>query len=418
MLDINKIINHKDEVEELLRARDPSISLDSVLAYAAVKRNANYELEELNRKINSSVKNMPSKGTPEFEDYITKMTELKNKKKPLELASSQADKTLKDELLSLPNIIRPTVPRSYNKEDKDIIRFGGGEKPKFDFKMIDHMNLAISRDLIDFPRATKLAQSGFPLYKNKGARLEWALINFMIDKAINNGFEFLLFPLLNNTKSLTASGNLPKFKEEIYSCIDDDLHIIPTAEVPLTNFYRGEILDSNKLPIRMVSYSPCFRREAGSYGKMAKGLMRLHQFNKVETYVITSEENSEEEFQNLIKNGESILEDLGLHYRLANLPSCDLATQSAQTYDIEIWLPKLQEYSEVSSASHCLDFQSRRASIRHKSKGNKPALVHTLNCSALATPRVMIALLETYQQADGSINVPEVLQSYVGVDKL
>lgn len=412
MLDIRLIVERKEEVEANLRKRDPSISLDGVASLAERQRELRHAYDESRHSINSANDYMRSadKKSAAFADKVGELRALKGQSQGIKAQLDEIETRLREEMLALPNMIADGVPVSGRKEDKDIV-YVFGEKPQFDFTPKDHVVLAKEHGLIDFDRGTRMAESGFPLYTGKGATLEWALINYFIDHARDKGFDFQLFPLLNNTASLTASGNLPKFAEEIYSCERDPLHLIPTAEVPITNLYSGETIPEERLPVRIVSYSPCFRREAGSYGKMARGLMRLHQFNKVETYSFCTPEQAKAEHELLIENGQEILRELGLHFRLANLPSCDLAQQSSQTFDIEIWLPHLGDYSEVSSASNCRDYQARRANIAYKGAEGR-GFVHTLNCSALATPRVMIALLESNQTADGRIRVPEPLQRY------
>jgi len=418
MLDLKKILREKEEIEKILRKRNPSISLERVISLANSRKKLQQEYDYLRYRINRAdnyLRNL-DKTSKEFIENAERMREIKRQSMLVKKRLSEYENKLEEELLKLPNLIGENVPVSQRKEDKEILYYRG-EKPNFDFEAVDHLTIGKRLDILDFRRASKISGPGFPLYKGMGAILEWALINYMIENSIKNGFEFMLFPLLNNTKSLISSGNLPKFAEEIYSCRRDDLHLVPTAEVPITNLYRDEVIDVNKLPIRISSYSPCFRREAGSYGALTKGLMRMHQFNKIETYSICTEDQAEGELKYLIKNGEEILMGLGLHFRLTNLPSCDLAQQSSQTYDIEVWLPSLKDYSEVSSASNCLDFQSRRANIRYRSdKGIK--YVYTLNCSALATPRVMISLLETYQTRDKHIIIPEVLRKYTKFDRI
>jgi seryl-tRNA synthetase len=376
------------------------------------RREVQTTYDSIRSRINESdneIKSLP-KPSEEFETRRAEMRKMRESSNALGTRLSELEMEVRTELLGLPNFISDEVPISQNKEDKQIVRTYL-EPPSFGFAIKDHVELGESLGILDFKRGTKIAGPGFPIYAGKGAILEWGLINFFIDSARQSGFNFVLLPLLNNTESLVATGNLPKFAEEIYSCKRDELHLIPTAETPITNIYRGEVLDSTDLPLRIASYSPCFRREAGAAGKRTRGLMRLHQFNKLETYAICLPEQATTEHRRLIQNGESILEKLGLHYRLANLPSCDLANQSSQTFDIEIWLPHLKQYSEVSSASNCMDYQARRANLRFK-EGNRKGFPHTLNCSALATPRVMIALMESNQTSDGHIIVPEVLRRY------
>jgi seryl-tRNA synthetase len=418
MLDLHAIVNNLKKYEQILQKRDPNIKLDPLIECYNEKKKYLTEFERLQskRKEESRLLAKLDKKSHDFEEKRTELRLLSEEVAKLKRLIRETEQKLNEILLSLPNIILDEVPVSYNKEDKEIVKIGG-TKPKFNFPIKSHQELCKSLGIIDFERSAKIAGTGFPLYCGKGAQLEWALINFMLTHSIKNGFIFILPPFLNNTTSLIVSGSLPRFKEEIYSCRDDDLHLIPTSEVPLTNLYRNETLDRNQLPIRLCAYSPCFRREAGSYGKLTRGLMRLHQFNKIEMYSICLPSESKKELKFLVENAENILKMLNLHYRIVNLPSCDLAYQSAQTYDIEVWLPYIGEYSEVSSASNCLDYQARRGNIRFRD-GFTSGYVHTLNCSGLATPRVMIALLETYQTEDGHIIIPEVLRPYMGFDKI
>ena len=417
MHDLKTLLKNREEIERNLQKRDPSISLDNVIKLSEKRTTLINQYEETRGQLNDANKTMSKipKNSSEFTEYRGKLKEVGQESSRLKGLCDDVESRLRQEMLNLPNIVSDNVPVSQIKTDSIIERIYGAV-PEHSFEPKDHVELCESLGTVDFQNGAKIAKAGFPLYSGKGAQLEWGLINYFIDKATDAGFKFMLFPLLNNTVSLTSSGNLPKFASEIYSCEQDGLHAIPTAEVPLTNLFRGEIIEDN-LPVKLASYSPCFRREAGAGGTANRGLMRMHQFNKVETYVFCKPESSDQELEGLIKHGESILQDLGLHYRLANLPSCDLAHQSSQTKDIEIYIPSLGKYSEVSSASNCLDFQARRANIRFKD-GDKKEYVHSLNCSALATPRVTVALLETYQNADGSVSVPEVLQKYTGFDRI
>jgi seryl-tRNA synthetase len=418
MIDMKSILENPEEILANLRKREPQISLDPLILLEKERKRLQTEYDQLRRDIHEA-SNYISKLDKTSVEFLQQRESSRafggrvaDLKKSLEETSSRLEK----ELLAIPNVILPQVPVSQSKEDKEII-YVYGEKPTFDFKPLDHLTISERLGIIDFKRGTKIAGSGFPLYRGKGAILEWSLINFMIDNARENGYEFMLMPLLNNATSLTATGSLPKFADELYVFEKDGLYLIPTAETPLTNLFRGEVLEEAQLPARFASYSPCFRREAGAAGKMTKGLMRLHQFNKLETYTFCLPEQVTEEHKRLVSNGEQILKKLGLHFRLANLPSCDLAQQSAQTFDIEAWLPVLGEYSEVSSASNCLDYQARRADIRYKGE-NKKGYVYTLNCSALATPRVMISLLESNQTEDGHVVIPEALRRYTQFDKI
>lgn len=418
MLDVKKILAEAQTIQTNLQWRDPSISLEGLEDLIKEKSRVEHEMNNTlhTKKVFSEEMRKLDKQSQEFAEKREYLTGLSNLIKKYTAKLTELKNELQKRILVLPNTIADAVPRSHNKSDKDIT-YVWGEKNEFDFVIQDHLSLAKKHDLIDFKRGAKLAGNGFPLYKGKGALLEWGLINFFLNIAKNNGFEYMLFPLMGNSDSLTASGNLPKFADELYKISEEDLFMIPTAESPITNLYRDEIIPAKFLPVRIVSYSPCFRREAGSYGKLTKGLLRMHQFNKVETYSICTPDQTLEEFENLIKNAKEVLESLDLHYRIANLPSCDLASQSSQTYDLEIWLPFTKQYIEVSSASNCADYQGRRANIRYKGEGKK-GFVNTLNCSALATPRVLVAILEAGQEEDGSIRIPEALHDYVGFSEI
>ncbi|MEA3476094.1 MAG: serine--tRNA ligase, partial [Candidatus Cloacimonadota bacterium] len=287
---------------------------------------------------------------------------------------------------------------------------------QFDFESLNHIELSEKLQLIDFRHAAKIAGSGFVCYINKGANLERALINFMLDfHQKNHGYQEISPPFLANRKTMTGTGQLPKLEEDMYIVEQDDFFLIPTAEVPVTNFHQDEILSENELPIKYVSYTPCFRREAGSYGKETKGLQRIHQFNKVELVQFVKPENSENALQEILKSAEAVLQALKLPYRVRLLCSGDLSFAAYKCYDIEVWAEGLNKYLEVSSCSNYIDFQARRANIRYRSKiDRKLHFVHTLNGSGVATPRTMIAILENYQNSSGEIIVPEVLRKYIG----
>jgi seryl-tRNA synthetase len=319
---------------------------------------------------------------------------------------------LEIELLRIPNIPNSEVPvgdESNNRLEKVI-----GEKKVFDFQPKDHLELSEINELFDFQRSAKLSGSGFFAYTGFGAALERALLNFMLDFHVKeHGYKEMYLPVLVNRKAMTGTGQLPKLEEDMYCIEQDDLFLIPTSEVSLTNFYADEILNLKDLPHKLVSFSPCFRREAGSYGKDTKGLQRLHQFNKVEMVRVVHPDESYEALEEMLADAEHILQVLGLHYRVLTLATGDLSFASAKTYDLEVWAPGADKYLEVSSVSNFEDFQARRASLRFRGIDDKVKFVHTLNGSGLATPRTMIALLETYQNPDGSISLPDCLKPYL-----
>ncbi|MFA6169507.1 MAG: serine--tRNA ligase [Candidatus Margulisiibacteriota bacterium] len=317
--------------------------------------------------------------------------------------------------LNIPNLPNLSVPVGRSSEDNKALR-SWGEKPAFAFKPKAHDELGTNLKILDFERAAKIARSRFVVYRGLGAALERAIISLMLDTHIKeNGYTEVLTPLLVNEASLRGTGQLPKFADDLFRCREDDLYLIPTAEVPVTNLHRDEILNAADLPLKYVAYTPCFRREAGSYGKDVKGIIRQHQFNKVELVKFTTPQSSPAEHEQLTADAEKILQKLNLAYRVVELCTGDLGFASAKTYDLEVWFPSENQYREISSCSNFEGFQARRAAIRYRpEKEAKPEFVHTLNGSGLAVGRTFAALLENYQQADGSIIIPEALQPYLG----
>jgi seryl-tRNA synthetase len=319
----------------------------------------------------------------------------------------------------LPNLTLPEVKVSPNKEDNVAVKIVG-EKPTFNFTPKNHVELNEKLNLFDFKRGAKLSGSGWPIYRAMGAKLEWALINLMIETHLQNGYEMVMPPHMVKKDIMYGAGLLPKFGHQLFSVQDDeyDLKMIPTAEVALNGLYLGEIIEE-ELPLKFMSYTPCFRREAGGLGAQERGLIRVHQFNKVEMFAFTKPDQSEKMFQEMVASAESILQKLGLHYRNMLLVTGDTGFCAAKTIDLEVWLPGQNRYYEVSSVSNCTDFQARRSQTRFRGEDGKPQFVHTLNGSGLATSRLMVAFLENNQQADGSVLVPEVLQKYLnGAKKL
>jgi len=322
-------------------------------------------------------------------------------------------------LLALPNLPHESAPAGKGEEDNVFIR-DHGVKPSFPFLPKPHWDLGKKLDILDLERGAKISGSGFIVLKGKGAKLQRALINFMLDMHIEkHGFEEVRVPYLVNRDTLTGTGQLPKFEGEQYHVKDHDLFLIPTAEVPVTNLHAGEILNAMDLPKLYVAYTPCFRTEAGAAGKENRGMTRVHLFDKVEMVRVVLPERSYEELEILRSDAEDVLKALGLHYRVIELCTADMAFTAAKAYDLEVWAPGMERYLEVSSCSNCTDYQARRASIRfRREKGAKPEFVHTLNGSGVALPRLMIALGETYQQADGTIRIPEILQPYTGFARI
>ena len=328
---------------------------------------------------------------------------------------AEIEKRFERVMLWIPNLPHPSVPLGTGAEgNREVRRWG--EIPKFDFSPKNHWEIGEELGILDFARAAKIAASRLALYYGQGALLERALINFMLDlHTRERGYQEVIPPILVNRETMTGTGQLPKFEEDLFRTADPDLFLVPTAEVPLTNIHREEILNQEDLPIRYVAYTPCFRREAGSYGQDVRGLIRLHQFNKVELVKLTQPGNSYEELEKMVADAEEVLQRLKLPYRVVELCTGDLGFASAKTYDLEVWLPGQDTYREISSCSNCEDFQARRAQIRYRpEKKGKAVFVHTLNGSGLAVGRTVVAVLENYQQKDGTVVVPEVLRPYMG----
>ncbi len=348
-------------------------------------------------------------------ELIAEMRGVAKEVKELERLLREKEEELRRFLLNVPNLPHESVPVGDGPEDNVEVR-KWGEPPEFDFEPRPHWEIGERLGILDFERGAKLAGARFTLYRGLGAQLERALINFMLDLHIReHGYTEVLPPFMVNREVMTGTGQLPKFEEDLFKIEGMDFYLVPTAEVPVTNIHREEILREEDLPIKYVSYTPCFRKEAGSYGRDVRGIIRQHQFNKVELVKFSLPENSYEELETMLLDAEEVLKRLGIHYRVVELCTGDLGFSASKTYDIEVWLPGQGEYKEISSCSNCEDFQARRASIRFKRKGRKGTeLVHTLNGSGLAVGRTVVAILENYQQPDGSVVVPEVLRPYMG----
>ena len=413
MLDLRRIRSDPEGVLMRLRRRNPSLSLSRLLALDEERRGLQRELDEIRRRQNEGSDRLAELSragqTPEREKLLAELKGLAEEKKRLEERLSQVEAELEAELLSLPNIPHDSVPTG-TKEEKVVLRTWG-EPPKFDFPPQHHVALAQRLGLLDLERAARLAGSRFPMYVGEGARLEFALLHWMLElHAGEHGYIPILPPILANRRSFLVSGQLPKFADELYHCPEDDLFLNPTAESLLANLHNDEILDEERLPLKYVAYTPCFRREAGSYGEEQRGLIRVHQFNKIELFWYTTPESSYQALEELVSHAERVLQLLGLHYRVTLLPASDLAFQSAKTIDIEVWLPGQGGYYEVSSCSNCEDFQARRGNVRYRPKGGgRPQYVHTLNGSGLATSRLFAAILEQNQRRDGTVVLPKVL---------
>lgn len=408
MIDIQLLKSHADYVQRILK-KDPAFPVALLLQYDETVRTLQAEIESLRSQKNSLAQQSHKGVTDEVrQQSIALGAQLKTKEE--EFASKEEE--YRALLLSCPNIPEADLPEG-NKEANKVVR-EWGVQPTFDFAIKNHVELGESNKWFNSEAANKIAGSGFIFYQKEAVKLLYALAYFMLKHNSKNGFEVVLPPYVANEQSLVTASNFPKFKDEVFSIAADGLYLIPTSEVCLANVYRDEIIDENILPIRMTAWSSCFRREAGNYGKMERGLIRIHQFEKVELFSICQPENSAAELDKMVTIAESLLQKLGLHYRVSLLAAQDCSFPSAKTYDIEVWLPGQNRYYEVSSASNCTDFQSRRGKIRYrKTVGEKPRLVHTLNASSLALPRLMVAIMETYQQPDGTIKIPEVLTDYM-----
>jgi seryl-tRNA synthetase len=423
VLDLRFIRENPDAVRRACEAKRHEADVDRLLELDRTWRGATARADELRAKIRAASREigdlMQAGKRDETEAKKREVASAKTALESAEVTESTSRAEMDDLLLRIPNIPHERVPVGpEEKVNAEVHRWG--EPRAFDFEPKDHIALAESLGLIDFKRGASLSGSGFVLFTGLGARLERALINFMIDMhAARHGYTEVSPPFIVSTDCMTGTGQLPKFAEDMYRVAENDLWLVPTAEVPVTNIHRGEILSVDDLPIKYVAYTPCFRLEAGSYGKEVRGLSRVHQFDKVEMVNFTAPEKSWEQLEVLRREAEEVLEALGLHYRTVLLSTEGMTFASAMTYDLEVWAPGSKRYYEVSSVSNFTDFQARRANIRFRRGAEaKPEFVHTLNASGLALPRLVIALLETYQRADGTIEVPEPLRDSMGLDTL
>ncbi len=421
MLDAKLIRNEPDAVRQALINRNADVTyLDKFMELDEQRRKTLWEVEALRAERNkvseeiAKMKQQKQDATSEIE----RMREVSQRIKQMDADVAAIEEQFSDLLLNIPNMPHESVPVGKDESD-NVIQRTWGEPRKFDFEPIPHWELAATLDIIDFERGSKISGSGFILYKGLGARLERSLINWMLDvHTKEHGYTEVFPPFLINRKSMTGTGQLPKFEEDMYHTDkEDDLFLDPTAEVPVTNIYADEILDAAQLPIYLTAYTACFRREAGSAGKDTRGLLRVHQFNKVEMVKFVHPATSYDEHEKLLANAETILQRLGIPYRVVLLCTGDLSVNAAKCYDLEIYAPGVDKWLEVSSCSNFEDYQARRANIRYRPEpGAKPEFVHTLNGSGVALPRLVVSLLENYQQADGTIVVPDVLRPYMGVD--
>jgi seryl-tRNA synthetase len=417
MLDLKFVRSNLDKIREMLKNRQYDLDISRFEDLDRERRKRLAVLEELRHRrnqVSDKIAAMKKKGE-DASAVISEMKEVSSGIKEKEKELPRLVEELNELLMVMPNMPHKSVVVGKDEKDNPVIRTWG-EVTKWDFEPLPHWEIGEKLGILDFSRAAKLAGARFVLYRGMGARLERALINFMLDiHTKEHGYTEILPPFMVNSGSMTGTGQLPKFEEDLFKIKDWDLYLVPTAEVPVTNIHREEILSEEELPIYYVAYTPCFRSEAGSYGKDTRGLIRQHQFNKVELVKFTKPEESYDELEKLTLNAEEILKRLGIPYRVVSLCTGDLGFSASKTYDLEAWLPGQNLYREISSCSNFEAFQARRAEIRFKGKGARGTeLVHTLNGSGLAVGRTVVALLENYQQADGSIAIPKQLKPYMG----
>ena len=416
MIDIKLLRNSKENLEKKLKTKDPEVTLAPLLALDERIRVLKMNGEELKATRNHLSKEIGDKKRAKkpTDELMQEVAGLGDKVAILDQELRLLEEELNHKLASIPNIPYDEIKVSYDPKENVCIK-KVGEKPTFDFPFKNHVELNEHLGLFDFKRGAKIAGSGWPVYTRRGAELEWALINYMLDIQRENGFEMIMPPLLVRPEIMFGSGQLPKFEKQLFKLTDPDyaLYLIPTAEVALNGLYYDEIFKEEELPKKLTAFSPCFRREAGAAGSQERGLIRMHQFHKVEMFAFTTPEQSEIVFEQMLESAERVLQGLGLHYRTMLLVTGDMSFAAAKTMDVECYLPGQNRYYEVSSISNCTDYQARRSKIRYKKKEEKPEYVHTLNGSGLATSRLMVALLENYQRADGSIALPIVLHKYL-----
>ena len=417
MIDPKVLRENPDEIKRVLKIRKMESAVDmtalSELDSKMLSLGKECDvLRESRNKLSKEVGNIKREGS-DASAVMNQVNEVNSKIEKNEAEIAALNDRYNEMILSVPNILHSSVPVGNDEKDNVIVRVHG-EKPAFDFTPKAHYDLGTDLDILDFERGVKLSGARFYVYKNLAAKLERAILSFMLDLHTNkHGYTEIFAPFLVNDDSMIGTGQYPKFKDEYYRMERDGLSLIPTAEVTLTNLYRDEILEGEKLPVYVTGQSSCFRREAGSAGRDTRGLIRVHQFQKVELVKFVEPETSFDELEKLVSNAEEVLKQLGLHYRVMLLCSADTSASSSKTYDIEVWMPGLDRYVEISSCSNFLDYQARRAKIRYKKSGGKAQLVHTLNGSGLAAGRTLAAVMENYQTKDGNIEIPEVLKPYM-----
>ena len=417
MLDIKLLRDHLDEVKARMATRGAAIDWDQFLSLDRERRDAVARTERLKEKKNrlsgeiGKLKKSGADATVLMREVEEVSEAIRSSERPL----ADTETRFEQFMLTLPNLPHPSIKIGKDERDNREVR-RWGEPPKFGFAPKNHWDIGEELRILDFARAAKIAGARFAVYRAGGAKLERALINFMLDLHTGqNGYQEILPPALVNRAALVGTGQLPKFEEDLFHVAPGDYFLIPTGEVPLTNLHREEILEQDELPVNYVAYTPCFRSEAGSYGKDVRGLIRQHQFNKVEMVKLTEPEDSYDELEKMVQNAETVLKKLELPYRVVELCTGDMGFGAAKTYDLEVWLPGQNTYREISSCSNCEEFQARRANIRYrKEKKGRPLFVHTLNGSGLAVGRTLVAVLENYQQEDGSVIIPDSLRAYMG----
>lgn len=417
MLDIKQIRENPESINEHLKRRNPDLSVDEIIEVDKQRRELQVKADNLRAQRKNSSQDIgklkkEGKNTDELQEQVRLIGE---EIKQIEEKENELSEKQKNLLLNIPNIPDESTPAG-SDENSNVIIKTVGDIPAKSFDIKPHWDIGVEKGLLDFERGVKISESRFTIYKGEGAKLERAIINFFLDvQTQRHGYTEYLPPYLVNGFSMTGTGQLPKFREDMYKCEEEDLFLIPTAEVPLTNIYSGEILKEEDLPLYMTAYTPCFRREAGSAGKDTRGLIRQHQFNKVELVKLCAPESSTDEHEKLTSDAEKILEMLELPYRRVELCAGDLGFSAKKCFDLEVWLPSSESYREISSCSNFGDYQARRAGLKYRSKEtNRPEFIHTINGSGLAVGRTFAAILENCQQEDGSIFIPKALQAYFG----
>ena len=422
MIDIKLLREKPDEIKAKIAKKKDGLGpvIDEILQLDADKRELMGKIQAMKAEQNAASKQIPQikKAGGDASEIMAKMKQLSADVKDGDAKISELDEKQTSLLLSLPNLPDDDVCAG-GKENNQPIRYFA-EKPQFDFQIKNHVELCESLGMIDYERGAKIAGAGSWVYRGWGSRMEWALLNFFINEHISDGYEFILPPHMLNYQCGYVAGQFPKFGDEVYwienPTSDDRKFMLPTAETALVNLHRDETISREELPRKYIAYTPCYRREAGSYRSEERGMIRGHQFNKVEMVQYTEDDKSDVAFEELVGKAERIVQELGLHYRLSKLAAGDCSYSMARTYDIEVWIPSMEIYKEVSSASNARDYQARRGNVKYRGEDGKMHFAHTLNASGLATSRVIPAIVEQYQNADGSVTVPEVLRPYMGID--